>query len=217
MKKKGLIKASVMAFAMILAGCGNNDSAPKQNETQTISKSNDSVVVYFTWPENGEDTSSSASIVIEDGEKLGSTQFVAQTIADQTKSEIIQIIPNEDYPLEHEELVDQASTERANGARPAITTQPIDWNEYDTIYLGYPIWWSDLPMPVYTFLEQNDLSGKTIRLFVTHGGSGSANTEEAIKTLEPDANVSDDLLILSRNEVPESKEKSINRINHPKE
>lgn len=214
MKKRGILKAGMIALTMMLAGCGSQSASTQNKETE---KSGNSIVVYFTWPENGEDTSSSASIVMEGTAKLGSTQFVAKIIADQTQSEMIRIVPNEDYPFEHEALVDQASEERANKTRPEITAQPINWDEYDTVYLGYPIWWSDLPMPVYTFLEQNDLSGKEVRLFVTHGGTNSANTEETIKTLEPDADVSDDLLVLSRNEVLESREEIENWIQNTKE
>ena len=78
---------------------------------------------------------------------------------------------------------------------------PDDLDRYDTVILGFPNWWADLPMPVYTFLESCDLSGKTIIPFVTHGGSGFSNTLNTIARLQPNAQVSGNTLSLSRNAV----------------
>ena len=75
-----------------------------------------------------------------------------------------------------------------------------------TIILGYPNWWADLPMPVYTFLEEYDFGGKTIIPFVTHGGSGFSGTVRTISELQPDALVSENTLSLSRNNVADSEE-----------
>ena len=72
------------------------------------------------------------------------------------------------------------------------------------VFLGYPNWNADLPMPLYTFLEQTDLSGKTIIPFVTHGGSGFSRTVQTIQELQPDATVVEDGLSLSRNSVPDA-------------
>ena len=77
-------------------------------------------------------------------------------------------------------------------------------DQYDVILLGYPNWWADLPMPLYTFLDEYDLSGKTIIPFVTHGGSHASRTVETIAQLQPNAAVWDDPLVLSRNDVADS-------------
>jgi len=73
------------------------------------------------------------------------------------------------------------------------------------IFIGYPNWWDDMPMPLYTFLEEYDFSNKTIIPFNTHGGSGFSNTIETIKQLQPHATVIEDGLTISRNDVSNSK------------
>lgn len=79
-----------------------------------------------------------------------------------------------------------------------------DFEQYDIILLGYPNWWADLPMPVYSFLESYDFSSKTIIPFITHGGSRASRTVETIAELQPDALVYDNALVLSRNDVASS-------------
>lgn len=91
-------------------------------------------------------------------------------------------------------------------ARPELATHIENPERYDTIILGVPNWWADLPMPVYTFLEEYDFGGKTIIPFVTHGGSGFSRIPDTISQLQPDACVSENTLSLSRNSVADSKE-----------
>lgn len=89
-------------------------------------------------------------------------------------------------------------------ARPELATQIENLDAYDTIFLGYPNWNSDLPMPLYTFLEEYDFSGKTIIPFITHGGSGFSRTIQTIADMQPDAEVVEDGLSISRNGVPDA-------------
>ena len=89
-------------------------------------------------------------------------------------------------------------------ARPELASQIENLDSYDTIFLGYPNWNSDLPMPMYTFLEEYDLGGKTIVPFTTHGGSGFSRTIQTIEELQPDASVIEDGLSISRNDVPDA-------------
>ena len=81
-----------------------------------------------------------------------------------------------------------------------------DFEQYDTIFVGYPIWWSDLPMIMYSFFDEYDFSDKTIIPFSTHGGSGLADTISTIQELEPNANVYEQGLSISRNDVENSSE-----------
>jgi len=85
----------------------------------------------------------------------------------------------EDYPVTYDECVALAKQEKESNARPEIKGD-IDIDKYDVIFVGYPIWWSDMPMPVYTFLEAHQYEGKTIIPFCTHEGSGLANTENCL-------------------------------------
>ena len=97
-------------------------------------------------------------------------------------------MPQTPYPTVYKTCTDVAKDEQRRAARPAYTGE-IDTSGYDTIYLGYPIWWGDLPMVVYTFLEAHDLNGKTIVPFCTHEGSGSSGTDGKIRRLYKSATV----------------------------
>lgn len=96
-----------------------------------------------------------------------------------------------------------AYEEQAEAARPTLR-QAADVEGYDIIFLGFPNWWGDLPMPLYTFLEETDLSGKTIIPFVTHGGNGFSATVDTIASLQPQASVSDQGLSISCNDVSDA-------------
>ena len=106
----------------------------------------------------------------------------------------IRIYPKEDnYPTTYNELTEYAKKEQAENARPELLGAVDNWSDYDTVYLGYPIWWGDMPMIVYSFLESYDMSGKTIIPFCTHEGSGISGTTEKIKNTCPNAIVLDGL------------------------
>lgn len=121
----------------------------------------------------------------------GNTAKIAQEIAAQTGGELIEIRTVDGYPADYDECTDVALQEQKDRARPALAETLESLDGYDVIYLGYPIWWGDLPMAVYTFLEGNDLSGKTIHPFSTHEGSGDAGTAAKIEAVCPDAEVTD--------------------------
>lgn len=168
------------------------------------------LIAYFTMPEDvdpaGADAVAGASIVVRDGEILGNVEYMAQTIQQAVGGNLLRIETVEEYPLEHEALVDFAAEEQEAGARPALATQIENLEQYDTIFLGYPNWWGDMPQALYTFLESYDLSGKTIIPFCPHGGSGFSRTQSTIAELQPNATVREDGLALSRNDVADSAE-----------
>jgi len=112
--------------------------------------------------------------------EVGNTELLAKEIVKKTGADEFKITEVEKYPENYTECIDRATKERTENARPAYEGD-IDTSEYDTIYLGYPIWWGDLPMVVYTFLEKHDFSGKTIIPFNTHEGSGNSGTYEMLK------------------------------------
>ena len=168
------------------------------------------LIAYFTMPEDvdpvGADAVAGASIVVRDGEILGNVEYMAQTIQQAVGGDLLRIETVEEYPLEHEALVDFAAEEQEAGARPALATQIENLEQYDTIFLGYPNWWGDMPQALYTFLESYDLSGKTIIPFCPHGGSGFSRTQSTIAELQPEATVREDGLTISRNDVADSAE-----------
>lgn len=111
----------------------------------------------------------------------GNTHIVAEMIADKTGGTLFEIVPEKEYPKTYKECVDIAKKEKESGARPAIKGD-VTVKGYDVIFIGYPNWWGDMPMPVYTFLEKHNWSGKTIIPFCTHEGSGLSGTEKHIAT-----------------------------------
>ena len=126
--------------------------------------------------------------------------------AETVGADLFRIETVQQYPLEHEALVDQAAQEQDADARPELATHIENLEQYDTIFLGYPNWWGDMPQALYTFLEEYDFSGKTIIPFCPHGGSGFSRTESTIAELQPDATVSEEGLAISRNNVAGSAE-----------
>ncbi len=177
-------------------------SAKEENENSNI------LIAYFTVPEdidtNGIDADSGASVVVKDEEVLGNMEYMALTIQDAIGGDLFRIETKEAYPLDHEPLVDQAAEEQDENARPELAAHIENPDQYDTILLGYPNWWGDMPQPLFTFLEEYDFSGKTIIPFNSHGGSGFSNTIEEIKEFQPDANISDEGLSISRDKVADS-------------
>lgn len=109
----------------------------------------------------------------------GNTEALARVLAAQTGAELVLLVPAEPYPDDYDATLSQAWEERENDARPAYEGT-IDVSGYDTVYLGSPVWWDDLPMLVRTFLDGAELSGKTVAPFFT---SGSGDAEAAYETL----------------------------------
>lgn len=180
------------------------DDATQTSETSNI------LIAYFTMPEDidvsGIDADAGASIVVKDGEVMGNLEYMALTIQQAVGGDLFRIETQESYPLDHEPLVDQAAEEQDENARPALATHIENLEQYDTILLGYPNWWGDMPQALYTFLEEYDFSGKTIIPFTAHGGSGFAGTVGTIERLQSEAIVRDDGLSISRNDVADSAE-----------
>lgn len=146
----------------------NDSSTP----TETGSKS---LVVYFSWS--------------------GNTENVAKSIQSQTDSDIFEIVPATPYSDDYDTVVDLAQEEQRNNARPAISGNIENIEQYDVVYVGFPNWWGDMPMILYTFFDTYDLSGKTVALFCTSGGSGLSGTVNEVKSLEPNATVTEGLHI----------------------
>ena len=158
------------------------------------------LVVYFSYAENAAlpddvDASASASIQPWNGALTGNTGVVADMIAQATGADLFSIRTVEQYPDTYDATIDQGQQEQSDGARPELATHLENLGSYDTIFLGFPNWWGDMPMAVYTFLDEVDLSGKTVIPFVTSGGSGFSNTISTIQQMEPQATVQEGLSI----------------------
>lgn len=184
-KKKVRVIIMVVVLAVILACVAyffrgrfvsTIDSVSYNPETQKA------LIVYFSHANAvGVDVVSSASLVSSDGESRGITEVIADIIAENIEADVFEIVTQEAYPSDYNGTVDQAKEEQNVDARPALAAHIENIEDYDIIFLGYPNWWGTIPMPVYTFVEEYDLSGKTIIPFVTHEGSGIGNSVFDIK------------------------------------
>lgn len=136
---------------------GMEESGPQSSSGTSVDLTSDakSLVVYFSWS--------------------GNTQQMSEWIAEESGSDLYQITPTEEYGADFNTCADRAREELDNGIRPQLDDlmDVETMVQYDTVYVGFPIWWYDLPMPVAAFLENYDLSGKTVIPFFSHNGSSS--------------------------------------------
>ena len=199
-----------------IAAWANGLDLPKANTQPTQSGESKVLVAYFSMPEttnpNNMTTEEANSTVVINGEVLGNTQYMAQVIQRTTNADIYRIEPQNPYPTDHTTLVAQAREEQDQDTRPAIKDAISDFDSYDTVFIGYPIWWSDLPQILYTFFDTYDFSGKTVIPFSTHGGSSFAGTPATIQSLEPGAKMLDGLTI-SRNNIQDAEQEIVSWVN----
>lgn len=216
--KKIISLFMVLTMVLSLAACSTNQSPNESTPEESSSQTNEStptssntngknLVVYFSMPDNVDD-----STVVIDGETLGNTQYMAYVIQETVGADIFRIEPETPYPTDHDELVDIAREEQSNNARPAIKDTIENFDTYENIFVGYPNWWGDMPMILYSFFDEYDFSGKTIIPFNTHGGSGFSGTISTIKELEPNAEVLDGKSI-SRNDIQDAEQEIVDWVN----
>lgn len=165
------------------------------------------LIAYFTAAENsGVDAVASASYTTLDGEAMGRVQALAERIQQNVGGDLFSIRTSVVYPADGGELIDYAAQEQEENARPELTTHIENLDGYDTIFIGYPNWWADLPMAVYSFFDEYDFSGKTIIPFNVHNGSRFSRTIQTIQELEPDATVQEDGFTVSEQTVADAAE-----------
>lgn len=124
------------------------DSAAEVEQTEA----GGTLVAYFSWS--------------------GNTQQMAEIIAQETGADLFEIATVTPYTDDYNTLLDIAQQEQGEDARPELNARVENWDSYDTIFVGYPNWWSDAPMAVYTFLESYDFTGKTVIPFNTSASGG---------------------------------------------
>ncbi|MEE0097289.1 MAG: flavodoxin [Oscillospiraceae bacterium] len=152
------------------------------------------LIAYFTYGENAElpegiDASASASIQPWNDTITGNTGVVAHMIADAVGGELFSIRTVEPYPDNYDDTIDVGQAEKNDGVYPELASHIENLDSYDTVFLGFPNWWYGMPMVMYSFLEEYDLSGKTIVPFVTFGGSGFSDAISEIQNAEPNATI----------------------------
>lgn len=205
----GLSVGGMLLGGFLLEGCSQASDQPAAQTSAgaatpavtTAAEIGRPLVVYFTCPEpTGTDTVASASRVVVGDHLYGNIEYVASIIQRQTGADTFVIDAVQEYPADHDELIDFAVAEMDAGTLPVLTDYLTDVANYDTVFLGYPIWNAELPMPVRSFLDSSDLAGKTVYTFTVHGGSGFGGTMDQVREVEPNANVVQGFSV-SRNDV----------------
>lgn len=162
-------------------------------------------IAYFSWAENavleeGVDAMTSPSV-----SDPGNVQQLAGWIQEETGGELFSIQVTDPYPSDWDTCLERANEERGQNARPALVEPQVEnLEQYDTVFLGYPNWWYGVPMALLTFLEENDLSGKDVYLFCSHGTGGLARSVEIITEAVPEANISDNIFDCYEEDAPAS-------------
>lgn len=162
-----------------LVGCGNDGkkaavTAPTKVQAAEVaapvqpSGNSSTLIVYFSHS--------------------GNTDRLAKMLQKGTGADMFRVVPVEAYPTSYHAVINQAKKEQQAKARPALKTLKVEkLDKYDTVFVGYPNWWGTMPMCMFTFLENNDLTGKKLVPFVTHEGSGFGSSLEDLKRLAPNA------------------------------
>ena len=193
----------ILSFGLILslAACGNAKNSTENNPAVSPEQTNESangasadadgsasegsrvLVVYFSR------TGEQYTVGVIDH---GNTAIVAEMIAEETGADLFEVLPEDDhYPMTYAELTDVAKKEQKENARPAYAGEVPDLSQYDTVFIGSPVWWGDWPMIMYTFFEENEeaLSGKTLVPFSTHEGSGLSGFDKKLSSSIPGSTV----------------------------
>ena len=160
-----------LAMTLSLATCG--DSGTQENTSEPPASVSGSTGEETPAPTGTETPAEdSSSVLITYFSWSGNTEQVAQIIQQETGGDLFEIAPATPYTDDYNELLNIAQQEQSDNARPELAGQVENWEQYDTIFVGYPNWWSDAPMAVYTFLESYDWSGKTLVPFNTSASGG---------------------------------------------
>ena len=219
---KNIAKRISLLLALLvvigLTGCGADNQKRNQNgpEADNTSDQTEADETAVSAPEETAQPASQAPSQTAGGKTLvlffsrtgeqytvgviekGNTAIVAEMIAEKTGADSFEILPADDhYPMTYSELTDVAKREQNENARPAYAGELPDLSQYDTIFIGAPVWWGDWPMILYTFFENNAeaLSGKTLVPFSTHEGSGLSGFDSSLSSACPDSTVLEGLAI----------------------
>lgn len=217
----------LMALVMIgaMTACQSQEepltesSAPSSSENQPTAETNSSepaatdseniLITYFSLGRNAEypddiDASTSASLVLDGEEMVGTTEYVARLIQDNVGGDLHSITTVEPYSADFDMVVEQNHEEMNAGTLPELEAGILNVSQYDTVFIGYPVWATNAPQAIFSFLSQYNLSGKTIIPFCTHNGYGAGGSYGDIaEAIDGETAILDGLAI-EASDVPES-------------
>lgn len=221
----------IMITVFVFSACGNVETESRNEQTNTTeettqtfepgsnsqsgdptSKEPDNtgkiLVAYFSWADNALtddiDAMTSPSVAVP-----GNVAQLASWIGEETGGELFPIQVKEPYPSDWDGCLDRANKEKGDGTHPALRAKVENMEDYDTVYLGFPNWWYSCPMAIFSFLEENDLRGKQIYLFCSHGTGGLAGSVKDISAAIPDADISDDVFDVYEEDAPSARDEIV--------
>lgn len=223
--KKILLFLFLLTPALTFAGCSDanepqtespgtpvnpgDDDDNENPDEGTITPGNGKILIaYFSrWGntnyDSNVDASTGASILIHNGNRQGTTQIVAEYIRAAVGGDIHLIETTNPYPVDFNAVRDLNHAEQAAGTLPSLKNRIENMNQYDVIFIGFPVWATDVPQAVFSFLSAYELSGKTIVPFCTHDGYGAGSSYRSVQSAAPDAKVLEGMTLESTN-VPSS-------------
>ena len=161
-------ESSITSSALSESQDSSQPESAAEESTET-GESGGTLIAYFSWS--------------------GNTEQLAQMIQAETGGQLFEIAPATPYTEDYDQLLDIAQQEQADNARPELAGQVENWDSYSTVFVGYPDWWSDAPMLIYSFLESYDWEGKTLIPFCTSGGSGFGRSLDNLPASAPGATI----------------------------
>nr|WP_300306472.1 flavodoxin [uncultured Anaerostipes sp.] len=208
--KKILLSFLCLILVFSFTGCSNSNEESTQSESTRETTTEEAassgtaadsgrqtdgkvLVAYFSWADNAVldedvDAVTSPSVIAP-----GNVEELAGWVQEETGGDLFSIRVTDPYPSDWDDCLERANEERGDDARPELEENVENLDDYDTVYLGYPNWWYGVPMALLSFLEENDLSGKQVYLFCSHGTGGLANSVDIITDALPDAEISDNI------------------------
>ncbi|WP_094605785.1 hypothetical protein SPSIL_005650 [Sporomusa silvacetica DSM 10669] len=188
--KKLLILALSSLMIFSLTACGNSNAVNSVSSQKPAADVTDKATAASAkTSENITANGKGKKILVTYFSHSGNTRRVAEQIHNLVGGDMFEIKTVAPYPTGYQESVEAAKKEKETDGRPQLSAKVDNMASYDVVFVGYPIWWHTAPMPVYTFLEAYDLSGKTVIPFCTSGGSDIAESMAAINSLCPKSNI----------------------------
>ena len=183
----------------------SRDGASSQEET--IAGESGVLIAYFSWAQHAVMADGADAVTSPSVSDPRNVQQLAGWIQEETGGDLFSIQVTDPYPRDWDACLERANQEWGDNARPQLAEPQVEGLEqYDTVFLGYPNWWYGVPMALLSFLEQNDLSGKDVYLFCSHGTGGLARSVEQITEAAPEAVISQNIFDCYEEEAPTSQE-----------
>ena len=182
------------------------EEAPAAEAPAAESTGSNILVLYFSAADNdGIDAVASATVTSYEGGEYGAAQLAATWIADYTGGDLSAIVTAESYPDDYDAMADMAKEQADNNEHPALSSHVDNFDQYDTVFLVYPVWWYQMPMALYSVFDEYDFTGKNILIATTHAGSRLAGGLEDAAEYEPGANVVDNGFTVAARDVASAK------------